>query len=269
MRSRYRLSILLTVAALFLHGCSSPETKAPPAPEPERVTPGEMVKIPAGEFTQGSDVATTGEKRSGPYAPARKVNLPDFWIDTYEVTNGEFMKFSAESDYKALGDWRPFAQLGTGDHPVVNVVLADAVAYCKWRGRRLPTEGEWEKAARGVDGRDYPWGAQWESGKANTYESGHKRPVEVGGMAGDISPFGVHDMFGNVQEWTASAYKAYPGGPRDEDYGLGMQVVRGGSSAGYGNARELPLKIWFRRAFPPESQFGTGFRCASDSAPGT
>jgi formylglycine-generating enzyme required for sulfatase activity len=253
---------------LFI-GCSKKEAAKEETPEKEKVVPGEMVKIPAGEFTLGSDVDPTGKKKPGPYSPAHKVDLPDYWIDKYEITNGEFLKFATESDYKVEGEWRAFYQMGKENIPVVNVTLNDAKAYAQWAGKRLPTEAEWEKAARGEKGLDYPWGNTWESGKANTYESGYRAPVEVGQMSGDVSAYGVHDMEGNAQEWTASEYKAYPGGPSPNgaDYRRGMYVVRGASSALYGNDKKAPYKIWIRGAYLPKGQYGIGFRCVSDKEP--
>jgi formylglycine-generating enzyme required for sulfatase activity len=248
-------------------GCSKKEEAKPAEAPKEKVVPGEMVKIPAGEFILGSDVDTLGKKKPGTYAPAHKVSLPDYWIDRYEVTNGEFLKFVTQSDYKPEGDWRSVYRIGIEDYPVAKVTVNDAEAYAKWAGKRLPTEAEWEKAARGDKALDYPWGNTWERGKANTYETGFRERVEVGKMEGDVSPYGVHDMLGNLQEWTASSYKAYPGGPNPNqpDYKRGYRIVRGVSFNLFGNDKQDPFKIWRRGGYFPKYVGDIGFRCASDT----
>ncbi|MBI2822519.1 MAG: SUMF1/EgtB/PvdO family nonheme iron enzyme [Acidobacteria bacterium] len=261
-------SLSLALFLVLLAGCSTADVSERAAePEPEQVVPGEMVKIPAGEFTMGSDIDPAGEKKPHLAFPAHQVNLPDFWIDRYEVTNGQFLKFVTESDYTPEGDWRSLYMLGMEDFPVVNVILDDAKAYCQWAGRRLPAEEEWEKAARGAASLDYPWGNSWESARANTSEAGFLRPVEVGKMARDASPYGVRDMMGNVQEWTSSELKPYPGGPRDDAFRRGLYGVRGSSSALRANDPHTPMKLWFRSGFVPRSQYGIGFRCASSTQP--
>ncbi|MBI4457150.1 MAG: SUMF1/EgtB/PvdO family nonheme iron enzyme [Acidobacteria bacterium] len=263
--------VLLFSVFLFL-ACSK-QKEAPPAETTTQeaaeleVVPGEMVKIPGGEFIMGSDIDPKGGNKRGSYSPAHKVNLPDYWIDKYEVTNGQFLKFVTESDYKPEGDWRTIYRIGMENYPVANVTLSDAKAFCQWAGKRLPAEEEWEKAARGAQGQDYPWGNGWEAGRADTYEAGIRERVEVGKMVGDVSPLGVHDSMGNVQEWTASEYQAYPNGPKDPAYKTGRYAVRGASYALYGNDKDAPFKIWVRSAFFPKSQFGIGFRCASDTEP--
>ncbi len=270
MRSQQRLSLIVAVSIMLFIGCSKKETpKEEAQPQIEKVVPGEMVKIPAGEFIMGSDVDPMGKKKPGTYSPAHKVNLPDYWIDKYEVTNGEFLKFTTQSDYKVEGDWRSVYRMGMEDYPVAKVTLDDAKAYAKWAGKRLPTEAEWEKAARGEKGLDYPWGNTWESGKANTYENALRERVEVGKMAGDVSPYGVHDTMGNVQEWTSSAYKAYPGGPNPKhpDFKRGYNVVRGASFNLWGNDKKNPFKIWNRGGYFPKYVGDIGFRCVSDTEP--
>jgi sulfatase modifying factor 1 len=212
----------------------------------------EMILIPAGEFIMGSDTGSENQK------PQRKVYLPDFYISRHPVTNAEFEAFvnatgrvtAAENEgegevwipdkgifaYTVKGaDWRhpcgPRSGIaGKEDHPVVQVSWHDAVAYCEWAGKRLPAEEEWEKAARGTDARAWPWGDEWEPGWCNAQERvGSTTRVGRYSPEGD-SPYGVADMAGNVWEWTADWYKAYPGSTYSEDeFGEKYRVVRGGS----------------------------------------
>ena len=254
---------------LLILACSKPpETKpevAPPPAATSSVTPGEMVQIPAGEFTLGSDVDQTGQKRLTPASPAHRVNLPAFWIDKYEVTNGEFLKFIMATGFRVEGDWRNYYQMGMEKVPVLNVTLGDASEYCSWVGRRLPTEQEWEKAARGPESWEFSWGATWQPGKANTAELATRQAAEVGKTSGDVSAYGVHDMFGNVMEWTNSQYKAYPNGPDSPDFHQRMYSVRGSAY----NLRGAEGRLWWRSGFVAQGEFGIGFRCASDKAPAT
>jgi len=230
-------------------------------PVVNEVVPGEMVFIPAGEFIMGSNNKATEDANA---FPEHKVKLPAFWIDKYEVTNMEFMEFSIMNSYTGEGaakgsDWRLFAGVGKENIPVVYITWKDANEYCKAKGKRLPTEQEWEYAARGPNGNTYPWGNEWQSGRSNTNEAG-REAVDVG-LFDDVSYFGVHDMLGNVQEWTGSWYKSYPGGVADSKYGETLRVVRGLSPTYRGRAGNL----WLRFAQPPASLFNFGCRCAKDA----
>jgi formylglycine-generating enzyme required for sulfatase activity len=252
--------------ALGLAACGTkeqPAQTAEPAPaEPEKpaVIPGEMVLIPAGDFILG-----TNDKESPAY-PQQTVNLPAFWIDKYEVTNAEFLDFSIANSYSGEGakegkDWRAFFTPDKARNPVVYITWNDALAYCKAKGKRLPTELEWEKAARGTDGRRYPWGDKWESNKSNTYEAGLRNTAPIGTFD-DVSPYGAHDMLGNVQEWTASWYEAYKGNNRrDENFGKRYRVLRGASNYIFGARSHL----WDRSAYVPNYLSGFGCRCAKDA----
>jgi formylglycine-generating enzyme required for sulfatase activity len=188
-----------------------------------------MVEIPAGPFIMGSDEGDPED------APAHEVDLPAFEIDKFEVTNADFATFVEETGYvtyyeeKGYPSWRDEWGEGEDNHPVVMVTWNDAVAYCEWVGKRLPTEAEWEKAARGEDGRSFPWGEGWDPEKANVKETGLRGTV-VGGFGAGASPYGVEDMIGNVSEWTADWYQAYPGNMADDAaYGETCRVTRGGS----------------------------------------
>lgn len=256
---------ILVLSVLVLGACAkkeAPPAKETAAPAKAAVVPGEMVLIPAGEFIFGE----SEDKENSAY-PEQKVNLPAFWIDKYEVTGKEMLDFAVETGYTGEGaregkDWRLFVTPEKAYNPVVYVTWDDAAAYCKWRGKRLPTEQEWEKAARGTDGRKYPWGNEWKTGLANTYEEGLGASAAVGKYEGDVSPFGVHDMLGNVQEWTASWYKAYKGNTRsDPNFGERWRVVRGASTRIYG--QRFPM--WVRAAYLPASLYDFGCRCAKDA----
>jgi eukaryotic-like serine/threonine-protein kinase len=211
--------------------------------------PDGMVRIPAGPFRMGEN-----HERHGVYLRA-------FHIDRYEVTNARYRAFLTDARYPHAPDhWmdgtHPFGQ---ADHPVTHVDWHDAAAYCDWAGKRLPTEAEWEKAARGTDGRKYPWGNRFEHGRANVKR---RRLLPVGTFDGGASPYGVHDMSGNVWEWTSTLLKPYPyraDDGREAVRAAGYRVLRGGA---------FPLSSHLARAarrgdgLPGEKDDRIGFRCA-------
>jgi ribose transport system permease protein len=215
-----------TPTAVTETGATAEATQVPTVPP---VTD-DMVEIPAGPFIMGSDTGAEDE------APAHEVDLPAFEMDKFEVTNADFARFVEATGYQTDAEkegrtknWRGAAQ-GKDNHPVVFVSWNDAVAYCRWLGKRLPTEAEWEKAARGTDGRTYPWGNEWDPSKANTKESGLRGTAAVGSFGAGASPYGVEDMAGNVWEWTADWYEPYPGSTYKSDYfGQKFKVLRGGA----------------------------------------
>jgi formylglycine-generating enzyme required for sulfatase activity len=188
-----------------------------------------MISIPAGEFTMGNDAGGDDEK------PAHKVSVASFEIDQFEVTNEQFQAFVEKTGYVSTAEkagesaaWRTYGQ-GKPKHPVILVSWNDAVAYCEWAGKRLPSEAEWEKAARGTEGFVYPWGNEWTTGKANTEESGYRGTTIVGSFPDGASSYGVMDMAGNVSEWTTDWYEAYPGSTFTSGYfGKKYRVIRGG-----------------------------------------
>ncbi len=266
MLRKVTLVIVCLSLALCIVSCAKKEEPAADqaaTPAQPVVTPGEMVLIPAGEFIFGSNE----DKDSASY-PEQKINLPAFWIDKYEVTNAEFLDFAIKTGYQGEGakegkDWRQFFTPDKAKYPVLFITWNDAKAYCESLGKRLPTEEEWEKAARGTDGRRYPWGNEWDASKSNTYEAGLRNPTEVGQFP-DISPYNVHDMLGNVQEWTASWYKGYKGNPKkSENFGERFRVLRGASARIYGSRAHL----WDRSAYLPKSLYDFGCRCAKDATP--
>lgn len=234
------------------------ETPQPTAtPKPPELSP--MVEIPAGPFTFGSDAGEDDE------APSQQIDLPAFEIDIFEVTNVDFQQFVeatgyvTEAEKRGSSGWRAYTE-GKDRHPVVKASWNDAVAFCEWAGKRLPTEAEWEKAARGADGRAYPWGNDWDSAKVNGKDYGLRGTAVVGSFGAGASPYGVQDMAGNVWEWTAGWYKAYPGSTyQDPFYGERFRALRGG---GWFEAKEN-LRTTNRSANVPEAaNDDIGFRCA-------
>jgi serine/threonine-protein kinase len=237
-----------------------------------------MVKVPAGEFTMGSDASDANRDEK----PVHRVYLDEYWIDKYEVTNRQYRKFcdATGRSHPPDPDFRGMSGYFTGypDYPVVCVSWDDAKAYCDWAGKRLPTEAEWEKAARGTDGRKYPWGNSeptgsrcnladrnaefsWSDKKA---DDGYARTAPVGSHPAGASPHGLLDMAGNVWEWCADWYgKGYYGrsasnNPQGPSTGS-ARVLRGGSWRG--NARILCAanRFWFG----PSYRFDDcGFRSA-------
>lgn len=270
LRKPLTVFIILLSVMLALSACSKKEEAAEgETTDTEVAVPavvlGEMAIIPAGEFIMGSE-----DKTSISY-PKQKVNLPAYWIDKYEVTNMEFLDFSLKTGYVGEGakegkDWRAFFTPATPEKaklPVLYISWNDAAAYCKSAGKRLPTEAEWEKAARGADGRKYPWGNEWINDRANTWEAGRSKAVPVGEYE-DVSIYGVHDMLGNVREWTGSWFVNYPGTlKKDPHSGSQWRVLRGLSYSIKAKLGDLSI----RSAYAPEALFDFGFRCAKDATP--
>ena len=221
----------------------------------------EMVEIPAGPFTMGRDGGPADE------GPAHQVDLPTFYIDLFEVTNAQFVAFTQETGYVSDAEqgggtgWRAYLN-GRDNHPAVKISWNDATAYCEWAGRRLPSEAEWEKAARGSEGLLYPWGNEWDPKKANVKEAGFRGTTAVGTFDG-ASPYGVFDMVGNVWEWTADWYQPYPGNTEPDDfYGEQFKVLRGG---GWFDEQDQVLSTNRSSTSPEAANDDIGFRCASDS----
>ncbi len=214
-----------------------------------------MVYIPGGEFIMGSDEGNEDER------PQRTVYVDGFNIDIYPVTNAEYKEFVDATGHAPPRHWEGNTYPeGKGDHPVVWVSWHDAQAYCQWAGKRLPTEAEWEKAARGTDGRKWPWGNTFDPTKCNAKESGIGETTPVGKYPEGASPYGVMDMAGNVWEWTADWYEAYPGSSyQSARFGQKNKVMRGGSWFDPSTF----VRCSVRNKAKPDFSFSTiGFRCA-------
>lgn len=229
--------------------------------------PNEMVLIAAGPFIRGTDERLADE------GPRHSVEVPAFWIDIYEVTNLQYKKFIDATGRRSPDHFRNRTfPAGKADHPVTFVTWDDAAAYCQWAGKRLPTDVEWEKAARGTDGRSFPWGNEFDVRRANTpirwqalKQPGDTTPV--GAFDGGVSVYGLYDVTGNVWEWTDSWYQAYPGNTTpSEAYGERYKTLKGGSwfdCSFYKCGISAP--VYNRSFFAKRTKNDTfGFRCARD-----
>ena len=220
----------------------------------------DMVLVPAGEFTMGSN---DWWPKSG---PEHKKSVNAFYIDKYEVTNKKYKTFVDSAGYKPPDHWEGNKiPAGRENHPVVYVSWFDADAYCRWTGKKLPTEAEWEKAARGTDKRAFPWGDKFRRENANTPQLGKEDTMPVGSFEKGKSPYGVYDMAGNVWEWTSDWFLPYPGNTHpDENYGEMYRVVRGGSWYDCTYYRcGISAPTYNRIFFNPSTRNNNfGFRCA-------
>jgi serine/threonine-protein kinase len=227
-------------------------TPPPVVPEVEGMT-----YVPGGILTMGTvDPSASPEAR-----PAHSVSVAPFYIDTTEVTNAQYREFVRSGAGVAPPDWKNGdLEPGTERLPVVNVSWTDAAAYAAWAKKRLPTEAEWELAARGFDGRQYPWGNTFSRELANSQEDGATRPAVVGSYAKGASPFGVLDMARNVAEWVADDYEPYPGSSAKRV--PGQKVFRGGTY----RAPVKDLSAWERFYTKGSDRYAVlGFRCARDA----
>ena len=257
-----------------------------------------LVFVPDGDFTMGSDSSSFANER-----PVHTVSLDSYWIDQTEVTNAMFGVFVDQTGYQTDAertgssnvfspdtgnetiqgaDWRhplgPDSSVSDlGEHPVVHVSWNDAQAYCEWAGRRLPTEAEWEKAARGTDGWTFPWGNDFDGIRLNSadvnlggvlgnssFDDGFQFTSPVGTYPSGASPYGALDMAGNVWEWVNDwvdeAYyqdspSANPSGPASGEY----RIVRGGSWHEPEEGLRAAYRGW---AGPADTDITLGFRCA-------
>ncbi len=271
-----RYCFLITVSLIFIGtlGCSADRT-----PEESRAKPiANMALIPAGEFLMGSHETNTDR------SPAHLIDLKAYFIDLYEVTNHQYEEFILDGGYQTEALWskagwefiqsksidRPLGfernRYNGPDQPVIGVSWYEADAYARWAKKRLPTEAEWEKAARGTDGRKYPWGNEMDFSRIGYSMANSYRTLPVGSFPSGVSPYGLHDCAGNVSEWVADRYdKAYysrsprknPIGPKTGEF----QVLRGGAWGGL----RFQMQCAYRASYPPDYRgFRIGFRCARD-----
>ncbi|MDH4152268.1 MAG: formylglycine-generating enzyme family protein [Nitrospira sp.] len=239
--------------------------------------PGGMVVIPDGVFVMGSDPRK--DRAAGPQEqPQHQVYLDTFKIDRFEVSNVEYLRFvlGTGADWPKFWRENPFPEKAAL-HPVINVSWYDADAFCRWAGKRLPTEAEWEKAARGVDGRIFPWGnepAGWI--KSNIAHPGSKRGFKYPPLANinrydkGASPYGVYQMAGNVSEWVSDwfdpeyyrhGHDKNPQGPPTGE----LKVFRGGS---WNEDPEVARSAGRNGGLPGRESYLTGFRCAKSGDDG-
>ena len=212
----------------------------------EGAVPEGMVLVPAGEFTMGFDDESPDER------PARSIMVEAYYIDKYEVTNEQYQKVVTTHRFKK----------GEENVPVAGVTWEQATAYARAIGKRLPTEIEWEKAARGEDARTWPWGNSFVPSYCSHASGSGARLRDVGSFDAGISPYGCFDMAGNVREWTQSWYQAYPGNEDVKaDYGQVYRVLRGGSYLS-GPFDVRTVRRHYERMDKFEVDFG--FRCAAD-----
>lgn len=222
-----------------------------------------QVYVPAGVFTMGSDSGDSNEK------PVHAVVLDAFWIDKFEVTNAMYAfcvkagKCPLPQSPKSSTLTAYFSNPQYDNYPMIYVTWGNANAYCDWAGRRLPTEAEWEKAARGTDGRIYPWGNKFPDKTLLNFNKEVGDTTEVGKYPDGASPYGALDMAGNVWEWVQSKYKAYPYNAtdgREKLDGSDVRVLRGGAWYLY----DYYARASYRGGDSP-SYFSNyiGFRCAS------
>jgi len=224
-----------------------------------------MVEIPAGEFILGSNQGGYNEK------PQHVAMLDTYWIDQYEVTYQQYMAFVEATGHRQPGPPSRYARkleaLRGPNQPVTYVSWSDAADYCKWKGKRLPTEREWEKAVRGSDGRTWPWGEGLEGFPAN-FEGGadgYEVTAPVGTFLQDQSMYGVYDGAGNVMEWVEDWYvediysrAVKPGAVRPQPVST-YKTMRGGGYTSQGK----DLRITNRSFIVPDFRDETiGFRCA-------
>ncbi len=238
--------------------------------------PGDMVEIPAGPFTMGSDSGPADER------PAHVVTLPRFLMDRLPVTNAQFAEFlrakgrvSARREvyyqdddadariHQRAGQWT--ADAGSENHPVLEVSWIGARDYCASVGKRLPTEAEWEKAARGGDSRKYPWGNEGPDQSRAQFNAGWTGTAPVGRFPRGASPFGVLDLAGNAWEWVSSAYRPYPYNPADGRENPNPGPVRSTRGGGQDSSPEEITATQRGRNLSREPDGGhhnIGFRCA-------
>jgi sulfatase modifying factor 1 len=261
---------------------------APVAPAQARTpvepTATDMIAIPAGPYWTGCELGEDPSCRARDGA-LLQLELPDYAIDRYEVTVADFRRCVQAGGCDASGmsgfadaadnfDWVycNWSKEGKDDHPINCVSWKQASSYCGWADKRLPTEAEWEKAARGTDQRTYPWGDEMisceyavtnETGKPGDKGCGRDSTYPVGSKPKGASPYGVQDIVGNVWEWTADVYVAAPG-VVEESHGKDHHVGKGGCW-GSGNPWNSRISWSHHYSADYRSNVRLGFRCAKDN----
>ena len=257
---------ILAMMALTSAVAIAPVAAAQPAPK--ELDPVPMVTIPAGEFLMGN---SEGKGRADEW-PQRSVYLDEFAIDQVEVTNERYLAFVATTGHRSppnpYGAGPLSSAKGIEQLPVVQATWYDAKAYCSWAKKRLPTEAEWEKAARGTDGRLFPWGNEPATSKRANFDrewEEEKTLYPVGSMSDGDSPYGVKDLSGNAREWVQDwydpeYYKHAPDrNPQGPDEKGVVRSIRGGSW--HSPISDITTTARGRGGFALQTH-GTGFRCA-------
>ena len=263
-------SAIVMLAALL--GAGFGPTTARAADNPAE----DMVTVPAGSFRMGSDQGEADER------PAHNVTLAAFSIDRLPVTNAQFARFLDTAGPRAPGGNRYYdeddsdarihpgngrwlADRGFENHPVNEVSWAGARAYCAWRNARLPTEAEWEKAARGTDARRYPWGNAAPDAARAHFGAGFNVTAAAGAHPRGASPYGMQDAAGNVWQWVASAYRPYPWRADDGREDPEADVVRATRGGGHDSPGAEITTTQRGRSLsrnPRGGHHNIGFRCA-------
>ncbi len=245
--------VLLTVlAAWWLYRRTS--RSQVPDNNPTTIAPRGMKAISAGQFKMGRDDGSEFEK------PAHVVSTNSFYLDEKEVSNADYERFVQSGQRSAPKNWvDDKIPAGETFYPVSNVSWFDAYAYCRWLNKRLPTETEWEYAARGKENFLYPYDNKWEPEYSSASPSSEAigKLSNVGSYPKGASPFGILDMAGNVAEWTDSFYEPYPNSPAKND--PGNRVIRGGSYVNPPIQQTATERRWLK---PNETREYVGFRCA-------
>ena len=273
---------LCVVALIFITDVNAQNTKT-------IALESDMVEIPAGSFPFGTnkkddlaEALSLGVPKPW-YAdegPEQNIFLKTFYIDRYEVTNRHYKIYVDDVSAVAPTDWieNKFPD-GKDDYPVINTSWYEAANFCQWAGKKLPSEKQWEKAARGETGNEYPWGNDFQTDHANlSPKSGSKNPLApVGSYPKGATPLGVHDMMGNVWEWVKDDYAPYKGSNYQSKYfGDGFKVLRGQSAKDIGHfPRDTyisALKMFSRNGYrqfanADQPALDVGFRCASSEMP--
>lgn len=267
-RNLLKQVIIYSFLIVTISGCGFALKQAIPPSPPEG-----MVYIPEGWFLMGSkeEDGRMGMAVGVDEVPQHRVLLKGFYIDRHEVNVGEYRRFMVSTDRYvpriwSIEAWQHMYPAPKDNHPMSGVTWYDADEYCRSVGKRLPTEAEWEKAARGTDGRQFPWGndpVTRQNIKANTLEAWVNWTMPQGSYPEGVSLYGVLDMAGNVMEWTSSWYQAYPGSSLErEAFGEKYKVMKGG---GWENpAVPFAMSAHRHAVAPIWDHPGHGFRCAAD-----
>ena len=257
--------VLLSTVCVDLSSAQLDRLRSARSAESHQVAETPMVEVSSGEFMMGRD----GSEALADERPLHAVWLEEFTIDLHEVTTAQYARFLTSTGHQAPWQWETVDLTQHGDRPVVGVSWYDADAYCRWKEKRLPTEAQWEKAAKGTDGRRYPWGNQAPTKDHANFALGARFSynqvlLPVKSLEQGVSPYGLHHMAGNAYEWVqdwylTNYYESSPSkNPQGPEQGQ-FKVLRGGSWSDLAKY----LLTYSRFKLPPDTRNSyTGFRCA-------